>query len=159
MLDFESGNVWETLQQNVQQNIKINKEKKDYNDARFWSITKDENQKGTALIRLIPDPENVPYIIMYNHSFSSYDKQKKKARWFIENSAETIKLPSPASELWSALYNYKDNPEKAKAESKNFNRKITYYSNIKVIIFYELLTRDTTSVPTYPIPYTPKSTN
>lgn len=133
MLDFESGNTWETLQKNVVQNIKIQKEKKDYNDPRVWKITKDENDRGSALIRLLPDPENVPYVVLYNHSFSSYDPTKKKARWFIENSPETIKLPSPASELWSALFNYKENPEKGKAESKAFNRKISYFSNIKVL--------------------------
>lgn len=133
MLDFTSGSVWESLQKNVQENIPSKKEKKDFNDPRMWKLERDENDTGSALIRLVPDKENIPYVLVYSHSFSTFDPVKKKARWFIRNSPETINLPSPASQLWAALRNYSEDKVNGELESKNFNRKMTYYSNIKVL--------------------------
>jgi hypothetical protein len=133
MLNFETGNIWETLQQNVQSTVKIQKEKKDYNDPRMWKLTRDESDRGSALIRLLPDQNNVPYVAIYSHSFSTYDPVKKKQRWFIQNSPETIGLPSPASQLWAALFEAGKTDPRAKEESRNFNRKIAYYSNVKVL--------------------------
>lgn len=130
-LDFNaSGSMdWGQLEKNLGANI--TKEKKDYGDDRFWSLSRDENDNGGAIIRLLPDPEGTPFIQLFNHAFQSFDAVNKKKRWYINNSPQTINEACPASELWSALYNY--GSDTGKEEAKNFSRKINFYANIKVI--------------------------
>jgi hypothetical protein len=128
-LNFDNGALdWSTLEKNL--NIKETK-KKNFSDDRFWKLSRDENDNGGAIIRLLPDPTNTPYIQRYNHAFSSYDKVKSKKRWFLGVSPETCGLPSPATELSYALYNF--GTEEAKKEAKAFSRKIKFMTNIKVI--------------------------
>jgi len=129
-LDFTAGSLdWGALEKNLGANI--TKEKKNYSDDRFWSLSRDENDNGGAIIRLLPDPEGTPFIQLFNHAFQSFDAVNKKKRWYINNSPSTINEPCPASELWSALYNV--GTEEGKLEAKNFSRKISHYVNIKVI--------------------------
>lgn len=129
-LDFAtSGSMdWASLEKNLGKNV--NTTKKNYNDDRFWKLSRDENDNGAALIRLIPDPEGKPFIQLYNHSFFSYESSSKK-RWYINNSPQTIGKECPAINLWAALYN--EGSEEGKLEAKNFSRGIQFYTNIKVI--------------------------
>ena len=129
-LDFTAGSMdWASLEKNLGESI--TKEKKSYTDDRFWKLSRDENDNGTALIRLLPDPTGTPFISLFNHAFQSFDAVNKKKRWFINNSPQSINEPCPASDLWSALFNA--GTDEAKTEAKNFSRKISFYANIKVI--------------------------
>ena len=129
-LDFSNGSMdWGALEKNLGENI--TKEKKSYEDNRFWKLSRDENDNGGAIIRLLPDPTGTPFIQRYNHAFQSFDAVNKKQRWYINNSPETIGEPCPASELWSKLYNL--GSDEAKKEAKKFSRKIKFMCNIKVI--------------------------
>jgi len=129
-LDFTQGNMdWSQLEKNLGANI--TKEKKDYGDDRFWSLSRDENDNGGAIIRLLPDPDGTPFIQLFSHAFQSFDAVNKKKRWYINNSPQTINEPCPASELWSALYNA--GTDEGKEEARNFSRKINFYANVKVI--------------------------
>jgi len=130
-LDFSSNGSmdWGALEKNLGDNI--TKEKKNYDDNRFWKLTRDENDNGGAIIRLLPDPTATPFIQRYNHAFQSFDAVNKKKRWYINNSPETIGEACPASELWSKLYNL--GSEEAQKEAKKFSRKIKFMTNIKVI--------------------------
>ena len=129
-LDFSNGSMdWGVLEKNLGENI--TKEKKNYEDNRFWKLSRDENDNGGAIIRLLPDPTGTPFIQRYNHAFQSFDAVNKKQRWYINNSPETIGEPCPASELWSKLYNL--GSDEAKKEAKKFSRKIKFMCNIKVI--------------------------
>ena len=129
-LDFSAGSMdWDSLEKNLGANI--TSDKKSYKDDRFWSLSRDENENGAALIRLLPDPEGTPFIQVYNHAFQSFDNVNKKKRWYINNSPQTINESCPASDLWSAIYN--EGSEDGKLEAKNFSRKIQFYTNIKVI--------------------------
>ena len=131
-LDFSStGNMdWGSLEKNLGANVNAGG-KKNYEDDRFWKLSRDENDNGGAIIRLLPDPTGTPFIQRYNHAFQSFDNVNKKKRWYINISPETIGEPCPASELWSALYNI--GTEEGKKEAKKFSRKIKFMANIKVI--------------------------
>ena len=131
-LDFGAGSGsldWASLEKNLGANI--TSEKKSYTDDRFWKLSRDEHDNGAAIIRLLPDPSGVPFELVYNHAFQSFDSVSKKKRWFINNSPQTINKPCPASELWFAINNY--GTDEAKLEAKNFSRKISFYTNILVV--------------------------
>lgn len=130
-LNFESGSMnWDQLEKNLGAETQSSK-KKNYKDDRFWTLSKDENDMGGALIRLLPDPEATPYISRYSHGFQSFDNDKKKKRWYLNVSPQTIEEECPASDLWSEFYNL--GTEEAKLEAKTFGRKIKFMTNIKVI--------------------------
>jgi hypothetical protein len=130
-LDFTSGAMnWDQLEKNLGADVKGG-EKKSYKDDRFWSLSRDENDNGGAIIRLLPDPEGTPFIQRFNHAFQSFDTVNKKKRWYINISPQTINQDCPASELWSKLFNL--GTDEAKLEAKNFSRKIKFMCNIKVI--------------------------
>ena len=129
-LTFTNGSMdWSSLEKNLSDNI--TKEKKSYDDNRFWKLSRDENDNGGAIIRLLPDPTGTPFIQRYNHAFQSFDAVNKKKRWYINNSPETIGEACPVSELWSKLYSL--GTDEAKKEAKKFSRKIKFITNIKVI--------------------------
>ena len=130
-LDFNTAGAmdWGSLEKNLGANI--TSEKKNYKDDRFWILSRDDNDNGGAIIRLLPDPTGEPFIQLFNHAFQSFDTVNKKKRWFINNSPQTVGDKCPASDLWSAIYN--EGSEEGKLESKNFSRKIQFYTNIKVI--------------------------
>lgn len=129
MAELDFGNMdWDSLEKNLGG---ITKEKKNYSDDRFWKLSRDENESGGAIIRLIPDPEGRPFIQRYSHTFQSFDNVNKKKRFYINISPETVEQPCPVSELWSKLYNL--GTEEGQKEAKKFSRKIKYMTNIKVI--------------------------
>lgn len=124
MFDFS----WEKLQGNLQANS-IPSEKKDFNDPRFWKLSKDENGTGAAVIRLLPDSSSSnakPFVKIFHHSIKF--TRSGKDFYYIHDSPETIGLPCPASEKWQELWNSGET-EKA----KTFSRKIKYIANILVI--------------------------
>jgi hypothetical protein len=130
-LDFSGGSLnWEQLEQNLGADVK-GTEKKSFKDDRFWQLARDENDNGVAIIRLLIDPEAVPYIQRYSHAIQSYDTLNKKKRWYINVSPETINEKCPASELWSKIFN--SGTDESKEEARSFSRKIKYMCNIKVI--------------------------
>lgn len=125
-LDFDFSNLQNNLPAGTIS------EKKEYGpDERFWKISKNENDQGTAVIRLLVDKNKVPFVRIFHHSFKKYDPTTQKTRWFIEDSPETIKLPCPVSEEWQRLYNM--GTEEGKNQAKLFSRKIKYYTNILVV--------------------------
>jgi len=131
MLDFNSNSLdWDSLEKNLGADVK-DKPKKNYKDDRLWRLAQDENGAGGAIIRLLPDPEGKPFIRLYKHAFSSYDPIKKRQRWYIGTSPQTIEQPCPASDLWQSLMGI--GTEEAKQEARSFNRSIKYMCNIKVI--------------------------
>lgn len=129
-LDFNTAGNWDQMAQNLTPGT-LGQEKKSYKDDRFWTLSRDENENGAALIRLLPDPDGTPFIKVYSHAVQSWDAVNKKKRWYLNTSPETIGAPCPASELWSALYNQGSN--EAKEEAKQFSRKMNYYVNILVV--------------------------
>ena len=117
---------WESMQAKLQPNAFG--EKQGYNkkevDTRFWTLSKDEDGNGAAIIRFLPDPDNVPFIHMIK-----INAQKGNKGFFVnEWSPQTIGKPCPFNEkfleLWSA-------GEKEKA--KYMRRSDRFITNIKII--------------------------
>lgn len=101
-------------------------------DDRFYTLTKDKDGKGAAVIRFLPDGEKrengsmgtIQKVFKINTTFTKNGKK----RFVNEYSPTTIGLPDPFQEEWSRLYNAGD-----KEASKAFNRTTRYITNIKVI--------------------------
>lgn len=126
---FNFDNVLNKVQEIVKDNSSNGK--KSFTDERFWKLSRDENDNGAALIRLLPDPTGTPFIKRIHHSFSVFDKVKGKRRVYAYVSPSTIGLPCPISELWQALWNL--GTDESRKEAKKFKRSIKYVTNIKIL--------------------------
>ena len=127
MSDFDFS--WDNLKAQLPNNTFI--QKQNFNDSRFWKLSRDENDNGTAIIRLLPDPEKIPIVKIFEHSIKIFNKQTGKYRYYIQPSPSSIGLPCPASEEWARLNAL--GTEEAKELAKKFKRRIQYITNIYVI--------------------------
>jgi len=93
-------------------------------DTRFWTLSKDENGNGAAIIRFLPDPNEELFVEM-----SRINAQRKQKGFFVsEWSPITIGLPDPFNERFLELWQ-KGEKEKAKL----LGRSDRYITNIKII--------------------------
>jgi hypothetical protein len=124
---------WNNLSKNLQNTIgaKPKKEVKSFEDERFWTMSKDENGNGSAIIRLIPDKNGMPFIKMFKHGFKKFDTTTKRDRWFIEASPSSIGEKCPASEMWYTVSKNDDTASKDLA--KLLSRKVEYVTNVLVV--------------------------
>lgn len=104
--------------------------KKDYKDERFWTLSRDEQGKGAAIIRLLTDKDKVPFISVYNCGLREFNETDKKYYWYIRDLPSTIKAPDPLEELWGALYNHSAD---GREEARNFGRRESFITNILVV--------------------------
>lgn len=101
-------------------------------DDRFYTLPKDKEGKGAAIIRFLPDGEmrengsmgTIQKVFKINTTFT----REGKKRFVNEFSPTTIGKPDPFQEEWSRLYN-----NNQRQESKEFNRATRYITNIKII--------------------------
>jgi hypothetical protein len=122
--------TFESLANNISEHSKNNK-KSFEPDAREWKLTRDDNDDGQAIIRLIPDKNGKPYTKMFSHSFNMFSKARNKKLWYIEDSPSTIGMPCPVSEYWAELN--AQGTDEAKAEAKTFSRKVSYITNVYIV--------------------------
>lgn len=95
-------------------------------DPRFYTLTKDKDGNGAALIRFLPDSEK-GMIQRLNRLSTTVIKNGKK-RFVTEFSPATIGLPCPFQEKWQELWNAGD-----KEGAKLYGRGQVYVTNIKVL--------------------------
>ena len=119
---------WDNIAKNT--NYQNKTEKTSYKDDRFWSLSRDENGKGAAIIRLLVDKNSVPFISLFNCGLREYVEKDKSYAWYIRDLPSSIKAPDPLNELWSELYNCGAN---GKEEARFFSRRETFITNILVI--------------------------
>jgi hypothetical protein len=124
MFDFN----WDSMEKNLQDGAL--KSKTDFKDDRFWKLARNENDEGSAIIRLLVDPNVTPFIKMVQHNIK-FKMPDGKFRWFIEDSPSTIDLPCPASELYRELDSKGD--EKSNELKSYIRRKTNYICNILVV--------------------------
>jgi hypothetical protein len=105
----------------------MNMPKKDFNDNRFWTPTKDDAGNGEALFRFLPqkDVDKAPIILYYQHFF------KERGKYFVEKCPTTWDMPCPICDyvnpMWdSGIKEDEDNAMK-------FGRKRQFISNIYMI--------------------------
>ena len=111
---------------------KIDNEKNGYDDSRFWKLTVDKKQTGSAVIRFLPacDGEEYPYVKLYEHAFEW--PHKGSGQWFVENCPTTIEredCPCCAAnnEEWQK------GTDKAKEVARYRKRNLSYIANILVV--------------------------
>lgn len=116
---------------NAMQNNAIEKTKKSFEkDTRYWNISSNEQGIGSAVIRLLPDPKNRPYVQRFEYSLKK-PIPGAKAKWYIANSRETIKEPDPAKEYFDKLK--AEGTKEAEELAKTFSRGTKYICNILVV--------------------------
>lgn len=105
-------------------------ESKSYeSDTRFYTLAKDENGNGAALIRFLPSEVHENGSMSTIMKVFKYNVRSKTSKRFIaEWSPSTIGLPDPIQEKWASLWNAGQ-----KDEAKRYARSTRYIANIKVI--------------------------
>lgn len=122
---------FDDMAKNLQSNINLGATTYQ-DDTRFWKISKDENGKGAAIIRLVPDKNLVPFIKMFHYSLKKPNPMTQgKYFWYIARSPDTIGQPDPVKEHYMRLI--AENTEESKAEAKKYSRQTQFIANILVV--------------------------
>lgn len=107
-------------------------------DERFYTLTKDKDGNGAALIRFLPDSER--HMIQKMFKINTTIVKNGKKRFVNEFTPATIGQPCPFQEEWQKLWNagikedVKDtNGNVTQFGAKTFGRGIKYVANIKVL--------------------------
>jgi len=97
--------------------------KKNYEDERFWSFTKDSAGNANATIRFLPqqDLSKSPIVLTFRHGFQS------AGRWFIEDCPHTVGEKCPVCEQSTAIWNEDEDT------ARKYWRAKTYIANILVV--------------------------
>ena len=95
-------------------------------DERFYTLAKDKDGNGAALIRFLPDSEKG--MIQQLFKIGTTIVKNGKKRFVSEFSPSTIGQPCPFQEEWQSLWNAGD-----KDGAKNYGRGVRFVSNIKII--------------------------
>lgn len=96
-------------------------------DNRFYKLTRDQEDRGAAVIRFLPDPEKKLIQRLYKINVNTQSPTGEK-RWFNDWSPQNIGRTDPFQEHWSRLFQ-SGQKEKARA----FARQTRYIANIMVV--------------------------
>lgn len=101
--------------------------KADYEDKRMWKPTRDENDNGYAVIKLLPSPveDGRPVVEMYSHFF------KYNGKWYIEECPTSIGKKCPVCEHNVSLWNSGLESDKQTARSRS--RSTSYLTNVLIV--------------------------
>jgi hypothetical protein len=125
MSDFDNFD-WNAMKGNAVQNVKKTFEA----DTRYWKVSQGENGVGSALIRLLPDPKNVPFVQRYEYALKK-SIPGAKAKWYIANDRTTIDLADPAKEYYDSLK--REGTKEADEAAKGYQRATKFITNILVV--------------------------
>jgi hypothetical protein len=96
------------------------------NDERFYTLAKDKEGNGAALIRFLPDNEKAMLQKLFKINTTIIKNGKK--RFVNVFSPTNIGLGCPFQEKWQGLWN-----DGLKDDAKVFGRGVRYITNIKVL--------------------------
>lgn len=96
-------------------------------DDRVWTLSRDKEDKGEAVIRFLPDVRSDENWVRLIH----YGFQGPSGQWYIENSLRTIGKEDPVNDANKKLYASKNKSDEAIAKTRG--AKTTFISNILVI--------------------------
>jgi len=125
MIDANAFN-FDALKQELGADPFAEKSNKYAKDERFYTLAKDKEGSGAALIRFLPDSEKGMIQKLFKINTTIVKNGKK--RFVSEFSPATIGQPCPFQERWQELWNSGD-----KEGAKMFGRGIRYVANIKVL--------------------------
>lgn len=116
---------WDNMAGNLQDNALTNKKSYDDEvDTRFWKLSRDTDGNGGAIIRFLPDLNNVPFVKMIKINARTSQKGYFVKDW----SPQTIGLQCPFNDEFSKLWKAGD-----KETAKTLGRQFRYIMNIKVM--------------------------
>lgn len=95
-------------------------------DDRFYTLSKDKNGSGCAIICFVPDKNQK--ILKKVFKFNIKNPNSGSNRFLDYYSPSTIGAPDPVQEQWQKLWN-----AGKKDESREFSRKERFIINIKII--------------------------
>ena len=111
---------------------KIETEKSGSVDERFWKLTVDKKQTGSAVIRFLPavDGEEFPYVRTYSHAFEL--PHRGSGQWFVEECPTTINredcpICAMNNEEWAK------GTKEAQDLARYRKRNLSYIANIYVV--------------------------
>ena len=101
--------------------------KKSFGDDRFWKITRDKSDNGSAVIRFLPaaEGESLPWVKYWDHGF------RGPGGWYIEKSRTSIDETDPVSDENSRLWATGTDANKQIARDRK--RRLHYVANIMVL--------------------------
>ena len=115
----------------IKKQMKTEKESTKKGDERFWNLKREKGtEEGTALIRFLPDPEKVPYVMLFQH-FVKYISEEGTEGVYGGTCLTTIGKVCPICDLNRRYWNSGHDSDKEIARGRK--RKKTYISNILVI--------------------------
>lgn len=95
-------------------------------DNRFYRLPKDENGKGVAIIRFLPDPDR--NLVQQLFKINANNQQGAERRWVSEWSPQNIGQPDPFHDQWASLWR-----AGLKEEARKFARQTRFITNILVV--------------------------
>lgn len=119
--NFESFNF-----ENLAGDNPFGEQKQSYSDDRFYTLPKDKDGNGSAIIRFLPDPDKKTMVQLFKINVNTTKNGQK--RWFSEWSPQNVGRKDPFQEHWAKLWNAGE-----KEESKKFARQTRYVANILVV--------------------------
>lgn len=120
MDSFDFGSIVKALGNNPFESAE-----KSYVDTRFYTLPKNADGSGSAIVALLPDADMVPIVKVFKLD-TTIDRNGQR-RWVNMYSPKTIGLPCPFAETY---YNhYEEDPDMA----RRFKPREKYVCNIKVI--------------------------
>lgn len=101
---------------------------KNYKDDRIWTLTRDKQGNGYAVIRFLPaaPDNNLPWERYWDHGF-----QGPTGQWYIEKSLTSIGKNDPVGELNGRLWNTGNAADKETARKQK--RRLHYVANVLII--------------------------
>lgn len=110
----------------IEQAKKMATPKNDYNDARFWTPTKDDAGNGEALFRFVPqqDSEKNPIVMYMQHFF------KEKGKYFVEKCPATWDKPCGICDYVQPFW---DGTKEEEDLAGRYGRKKQFVANIFMI--------------------------
>lgn len=115
---------WDSMAGNLQDNAFNDKKTYDDVDTRFWKLSSDEDGNGGAIIRFLPDAENVPFI-----SLTKINARTGQKGFFVNDwSPQSIGLKCPFNDEFSKMWKAGD-----KETAKTLGRQFRYITNIKIM--------------------------
>lgn len=115
-----------TLSKDLFSKLKQSKEKKSYDDDRFWKAKQDSAGNASAVIRFLPSPDtDEPFIQLFAHGFQNNGK------FFIHNCPTTKGKTCPVCDSNKQLWNSGLDSDKDIARDRK--RRQSFISNILVV--------------------------
>ncbi len=116
---------WDNMKSKLQKDALTDGNKKVYEvDERFYRLARDENDNGGALIRFVPDSEDMMFIKMTKINARQNDGSK---RFVAEWSPQSIGQKDPFNEKFLKLWG-----EGHQEEAKKYSRAFRFLANIVV---------------------------